>query len=152
ESSFAKGDRIDGFVVVDEVQVLEDSEVYRAETPDGQRVALKVARPEAAGLRRALAREAAILRILDGAASPRLVRSGGIDGRGSLAAEWLDGRDVATTAHAFRARQESGRACELAGRLIDAYAALHAGGVLHGDVHPRNALVLPDGSVRLIDF
>ena len=44
------------------------------------------------------------------------------------------------------------RAFELAGRLLDAYAAIHERGVLHGDVHPRNALVLHDGSVRLIDF
>ena len=61
ESSFSAGDHIDGFDVVDDVQVLEDSEVYRAEAADGQIVAVKVARPEASGLRRTLAREAAIL-------------------------------------------------------------------------------------------
>src|SRR5262249_39677591 len=33
-----------------------------------------------------------------------------------------------------------------------AYAALHRQGVLHGDVHERNALALQDGSVKLIDF
>jgi predicted Ser/Thr protein kinase len=152
ESSFSKGDRIDGFVVIDEVQVLEDSEVYRAEAPDGRIVALKVARPEAPGLRKVLAREAAILQILDGTASPKLVRAGEIDGRSYLATEWLDGRDVASTAHSFLSRGESGRAFELAGRLLEAYTALHERGVLHGDVHPRNALVPPDGSVRLIDF
>ena len=152
KSSFTKGDVIDGFVVVNEVQVLEDSEVYRAEAPEGQPVAIKVTRPEASGLRRALGREAAILWMLDGTASPKMVRSGEIDGRAYLAVEWLEGRDVATTAHSFLARGESGQAFDLASRLLDAYAAVHARGVLHGDVHPRNALVLPDGSVRLIDF
>ncbi|MBR0851395.1 phosphotransferase [Bradyrhizobium diazoefficiens] len=151
ESSFAEGDHIDGFVVIGEVQVLEDSEVYQAEAPDGRIVALKVARPEASSLRRVIAREAAILQILDGTASPQLVGAGEIDGRSFLATEWLEGRDVATTAHALLSRG-SDRAFELAGRLLDAYTALHGQGVLHGDVHPRNTLVAPDGSVRLIDF
>jgi eukaryotic-like serine/threonine-protein kinase len=152
EPSFSTGDRIDGFVVVDEVQVLQDSEVYRAKAPDGQLVAIKVARPEASGLRRALAREAAILRILDGTASPKVAGTGQIDDRAYLAVEWQEGRDVATAGHALLARGESGGAFELAGRLLDAYAAIHERGVQHGDVHPRNALVLHDGSVRLIDF
>lgn len=152
EASFSTGDRIDGFVVVDEVQVLQDSEVYRAEAPDGQLVAIKVARPEASGLRIALAREAATLRILDGTASPKVAGTGQIGDRAYLAVEWQEGCDVATAGHALLARGEPGRAFELAGRLLDAYAAIHERGVLHGDVHPRNAFVLPDGSVRLIDF
>jgi predicted Ser/Thr protein kinase len=150
--SLSRGDRIDGFVIVDEVQVLEDSEVYRAESPAGRAVSFKVARPEALALRRALAREAAILRILDGTASPKVVQAGEIDGRAYLAVEWLEGRDVATMAHTFLARGESDRAFQLAFHLLDAYAAVHARGVLHGDVHPRNALALNDGSVWLIDF
>jgi serine/threonine-protein kinase len=152
ESGFSTGDHIDGFVIVDEVQVLEDSEVYRAEAPDGRLVAVKVARPGASRLRKTLAREAAILRILDGAASPKLVGTGQIDVRPYLAVEWLEGRNVATAGHGLLARAESRRAFELAGRLLDAYAAIHEREVLHGDVHPRNALVLHDGSVRLIDF
>ena len=152
ESTFSVGDRIDGFAVVDVVQVLEDSEVYRGEAADGQLVAVKVARPEAAGLRRALAREAAILRTLDGSVTPRVMSDGRVDDRAYLAVEWLEGRDVSTTGRAFQARGETERIFLLASRLLDAYAAIHAQGVLHGDVHPMNALVLADGSIRLIDF
>lgn len=151
-ASFSVGDSIDGFVVVGVVQILEDSEVYRAESGAGALVAVKVARPEAAGLRRALAREATVLRRLGGAAAPSVVGHGLVDDRPYLAVEWLDGREIATTAQAFLARGEPERAFAVAGRLLDAYAAIHAEGVLHGDVHPRNALVLADGSVRLIDF
>ena len=152
ESTFSVGDRIDGFAVVDIVQVLEDSEVYRGEAADGQLVAVKVARPEAAGLRRALAREAAILRTLDGSVTPRVMSDGRVDDRAYLAVEWLEGRDVSTTGRAFQARGETESIFLLASRLLDAYAAIHAQGVLHGDVHPMNALVLADGSIRLIDF
>ena len=89
------------------VQVLEDSEVYRGEAADGQLVAVKVARPEAAGLRRALAREAAILRTLDGSVTPRVMSDGRVDDRAYLAVEWLEGRDVSTTGRAFQARGET---------------------------------------------
>ncbi len=152
ESSFAPGDRFDGFTIVEAVQVLEDSEVYQAEAADGELVAVKVARPEASGLGRALAREAAILRRSDGTVTPLVMGDGRIDDRAYLAVQWLQGRDVATTGHALLARGEPQRAFELASRLLEAYAAIHSRGILHGDVHPRNALVLADGSVRLIDF
>jgi serine/threonine protein kinase len=152
EACFATGDQIGGFVVIGEVQVLEDSEVYRAKAPDGGLVAVKVARPEASGLRRAFTREAAVLRILDGVASPKVIGTGEIGERTYLAVEWQDGRDVASAGHALLARAETTRLFELASHLLEAYAAIHARGVLHGDVHPRNALVLHDGSVRLIDF
>ena len=36
--------------------------------------------------------------------------------------------------------------------VLDAYVALHERGVLHGDVHPGNVLVGPDGRVTLVDF
>jgi hypothetical protein len=153
EATFSVGDRIDSFAVIDVVQVLEDSEVYRGEAADGQLAAVKVARPEGAGLRRAFAREAAVLRSLDGSVTPRVLSDGSVDGgRDYLAVEWLEGRDVSTSAQAFLARGETGRTFDVARRLLDAYAAIHGRGVLHGDVHPRNALVLADGSVRLIDF
>jgi hypothetical protein len=152
EPTFSVGDRIDGFAVLDVVQVLEDSEVYRGEAADGQLVAVKVARPEAAGLQRAFAREAAVLRSLDGSVTPRVMSDGRVEDRAYLAVEWLEGRDVSTTAQAFLARGETERTLNVASRLLDAYAAIHSRGVLHGDVHPRNALVLADGSVRLIDF
>ena len=36
--------------------------------------------------------------------------------------------------------------------VLDAYAAVHERGVLHGDVHAGNVLLRPDGTVTLIDF
>lgn len=37
-------------------------------------------------------------------------------------------------------------------KIIDAYGKLHQHFVIHGDVRPENVLVLPDRSVRIIDF
>ena len=129
EPTFSVGDHIDGFAVVDVVQVLEDSEVYRGEAADGQLVAVKVARPEASGLRRALAREAAILRTLDGSVTPQVMSDGRVDDRAYLAVEWLEGRDVSTTRPGrFRRGARRQRILHLASRLLDAYAAIHARG------------------------
>ena len=41
---------------------------------------------------------------------------------------------------------------DLAVAVIEAYPHLHAQGVLHGDVHPRNLVVDAAGEVRIIDF
>ena len=132
--------------------MLEDSEVFRAQDDTGHVVAVKIARPEAAELRRALAREAGVLRSLDGDSAPRLVGHGSVDGRAYVAVEWIEGRDILRAAQTLHARGETAHAFRLGGRLLEAYAAVHARGVLHGDVHPRNALVVADGGVRLIDF
>src|SRR6185295_4329129 len=37
-------------------------------------------------------------------------------------------------------------------RLTTTYASLHALGIVHGDVHPGNVIVTPDGAIRLVDF
>ncbi len=36
--------------------------------------------------------------------------------------------------------------------ILDAYTALHGQQVVHSDIHPRNLLLLPDGTARIIDF
>jgi len=36
--------------------------------------------------------------------------------------------------------------------ILEAYSRLHAQGVIHSDVHPRNLLVDTDGSVKIIDY
>ena len=50
-----------------------------------------------------------------------------------------------------QARQRS-ELLDLCGAIAQAYAVLHARGVLHGRVHPRHVLVDGDGSVGLLDF
>lgn len=46
-------------------------------------------------------------------------------------------------------RQENGPALAALGRAV---ATLHRGGFVHGDLTTSNAIVLPDGTVALIDF
>ncbi len=98
-------------------------------------------------------REAEALRRLEGAVAPRLERAGEYDGRPYLLMEWCCGIDAEAAA-----MEQRGESDERAGILrvlravADAYADLHRRGVLHGDVHTRNVLILADGSARLVDF
>ncbi|MDQ6740487.1 MAG: hypothetical protein M3021_09025 [Actinomycetota bacterium] len=68
---------------------------------------------------------------------------------------WCDGLDVAEAAARLRAEpgpsalRELRALCEA---VIGAYARLHGCRVVHGDVHPRNLIVGPDGRVTLLDF
>ncbi len=150
------GDRVGSFELVEAVHVIADSEVYLARAPDGSPVALKLARPGAgSALEASFAREAAILGHLDGRASPRLLELKKLDGRPFLATSWCHGVDAYQAAAEARALGEpDGRDAllGLAMRVLEAYAHLHAQGIVHGDVHPRNLLVGADGGVAIIDY
>jgi serine/threonine-protein kinase len=138
------------------VQIVEDVEVYQAAMDDGRVVALKIARPSASPATGALlAREAAILRALGGHVAPRLEHDGEHQRRRYLASAWHDGVDAGEASARLRAigdrrAQRELRAMTLA--VVDGYAHLHASGVLHGDVHPRNVVAGGGSSVTLLDF
>lgn len=146
------GDEIAGFRVLENVQTLEDTELYLA-TTRGEWAALKIERPVAAGRSGgAFDREAAILQHLAGSIAPHFLAEGELEGRRWLAVEWFPGVEAKTAAAGLR------RAGDLAGLLgfgraiLEVYARLHAEGIVHGDVHPRNLLVDAERTVRLIDF
>jgi hypothetical protein len=150
------GEAVAGYEVVRCVQELEDVEVYQvrvAGRTGGCFAALKIERPGAAGqCAAALAREAAVLERLAGEVAPRPLAAGTLDGRSYLVAEWCPGIDAAAAARELRVRGTRGDLLALAVAVARAYARLHAAGVIHGDVHPRNALVAADGGIRLLDF
>lgn len=138
------------------LQQSEDTEVFQVRDAAGQLRVLKIARAEhAAAVADTFAREAAVLEILGGASAPRLFASAQHDGRPYLVMAWREGITVDRAAAQLGAPTSlAGRAArvELACQVVRAYAALHAQGVLHGDVHPGNVLVERAGTVSLIDF
>src|SRR5262249_5905735 len=151
------------FEVVRRERWMEDTEVYlvRGAAPQavagGRELALKLARqPSGPGgeVAERLRREAAVLHYLNSAAVPRLAAAGCWQGRSFVAAEWWHGVDVAKAASELR---EGGAGLRLqllalCRSVVEAYAGVHARGVLHGDVHPHNILVNGEGEVRLVDF
>ena len=155
DATYAAGDAVASFSIVEVVHVILDTEVYLARTPVPTFAALKIARPGAERhVNRRLANEADILGRLDGRVSPRLLERGDIDGRFFLAMSWSPGVDAHEAAASARARGPGGRTelLNLVNRIVEAYAHLHDQGVLQGDVHPRNMLVDATLAVTLIDF
>ena len=145
--SLRPGEEVGGWEVIETVQALEDTEVHLVRGEEGVAV-LKIERSAADGL----AREAAVLERLPEDVAPRLLATGDLDGRRWLALEWFPGVDAATAAAELRRRGDRAGLLALCRAVAAAYARLHARGVVHGDVHPRNVLVGRRGEVRLIDF
>jgi hypothetical protein len=85
---------------------------------------------------------------------PRIVRiqeAGEDGGRPFLAMELLPGR---TLKHELQAlgRLPLHRALEIARDIAEALDYAHLKGVVHRDLKPENVMVLPDGSIRVMDF
>ncbi|HVT57915.1 MAG TPA: lanthionine synthetase LanC family protein [Thermoanaerobaculia bacterium] len=158
------GSDVDGWEVIAAVQALEDTELYQVRRFGPRRDAfgaLKIERQAGGRAAPALAREATILRQLGGVVAPRLLSAGALDGRRWLLLEWCPGAEAQAAAAELRDGGPEGRRelLALARALAGAYAHLHGRRVVHGDVHPRNALVgaarRPGASlpvIRLIDF
>lgn len=155
-AGLAVGQQVGAYEILQPVQVLEDTELYRARGPGGKQVAIKRLRPGvSADRRRQLERERLALEHLDGRGAPRLVEGWEAEGACFLVLDWCEGEALPLRAAALRALPpEEGRPRlhRIGCRLLAAYAALHRKGLLHGDVHPGNLLVDGDDEVTPIDF
>jgi len=145
---YESGATIAGWKIVRCARLIEDSEIYQLRNGDDV-AALKIARVTTPAVQAVFENETAILRHLDGRGiAPRLIDAGVDEGRPYLIIDWIAGVD-ATVAAAQR-RHDRASLIELCASIAAAYAALHARGVLHSDVHPRNLLV--GDKVTLLDF
>jgi serine/threonine-protein kinase len=155
-SSFEVGDTIGEFTVTARVHLVEDVELYQAKRGDGRLAVLKIARPDASTtIVETLRREASILERVGGGVAPELLARGTHDETPYFAMEWRPGVApvLAATEHRARLSVDGRRAVlDLCIAIVDAYAELHARGVLHGDVHDRNVLVGRSGAVSIIDY
>jgi eukaryotic-like serine/threonine-protein kinase len=141
---YESGARIGAWEIVRCVHLVDDTEVYQLRS-GSEVAALKIARSHNRAL---IENEMAILRQLDGAFAPRLIEDGEDQGRPYLIVEWIAGVDAGVAA--AQRRHDRSALIELSASIAAAYAALHARGVLHTDVHPRNVIV--GERVTLIDF
>lgn len=153
--SLENGDRVGRFEVARCVQVLEDTELYEAHGETGESVALKILRTTTSSTADTFEMEAKVLGHLDGRVNPALLDMGTVNDRQYMAIAWVPGTEAAIAAEELR-RLEGAEArrglIDLCCAVLEAYAHLHVQGVIHSDIHPRNLLVLSDGSVKLIDF
>ncbi|HEX6088512.1 MAG TPA: lanthionine synthetase LanC family protein [Thermoanaerobaculia bacterium] len=145
---YESGDAFAGWKIVRCASLVEDSEVYQLRRGDDV-AALKIARLANESLRATFDNESEVLRHLEGSGiAPRLLEDGLDAERPYLIAEWVAGVDAAVAAS--QRRHDRAALIDLCASIATAYETLHARGVLHGDVHPRN--VLAGDAVTLVDF
>lgn len=150
EPTLSPGTAFGELDVVEPVQVLDDTEVYRVRDGAGAEHALKVARPEARHVVPCLDREAAALDVLTGVPVAPLTGRGETDGREWITTAWRPGVPLLRAAGRLR-KASAAELAALVGQVLGAYAQVHERGVVHGDVSPGNVLSGDDGPV-LLDF
>ena len=127
--------------------------VFRAsDRVEGGTVVVKVLRDDAARHYDRFVREARVLAELRHPGVVRYVAHGATPEGAWIAMEWLDGEDLA--ARLARAGLTVAESVVLVGRVAAALAEVHARGVIHRDLKPRN-LFLPGGDprrVKVLDF
>lgn len=115
----------------------------------GGRCAVKV--PLARGRwTRWIYREAVALARVRHAALPAVFEVGEVDGVPYLVMELVEGETLADLL--VEGPLAPRRAIEIAGELLSALSDVHAAGLVHRDVKPRNVMIEADGRVRLVDF
>lgn len=88
-----------------------------------------------------------LVRVYDAALETRTGRGNDV---AYVISEWVEGEPLDAHLSAVGALAAPD-ACDVLRQAADALTAAHAGGLVHGRVHPRNVLVTPAGRVRLTD-
>jgi serine/threonine-protein kinase len=152
EATLRPGDRVGDYEVTAVVQVLEDTELYRAESDDGDEVALKLADRTDRTAARLFRREADALRTLDGTdVAPALHDLWTEADQRILAMSWCRGETASRLSARLRGLSRTSLV-HVCVRILEAYTELERHGVLHGDVNPGNVLITPSGSVVIVDY
>ncbi|MEE6165603.1 MULTISPECIES: serine/threonine protein kinase [unclassified Mycolicibacterium] len=147
------GDRFRGLIITDEVQLFEDTQVYRARNELSEVVALKRSSTKpTAGQHELFHTEISALNEFGGSLSPKLIDHGLHDGCLYLVIEWVSGRTAEVAAAELRQRGRWAALMSMGARIISSYEQLHQRGLLHGDIHPRNILIDNADRIWLIDF
>ncbi len=131
------------------------AEVFRAHDPRLRRdVALKLLhsdRPQDEAWVERVLREGRALARVD---HPNVVRVFGVEGhegQWGMWMEWIDGRSLAQTVQS-EGRLSADEAARVGERVARALSAVHAVGLVHGDVKAQNVMRAEGGRIVLMDF
>ena len=148
------GTHVGRFVVADVLGRGGMGIVLRATDPElGRAIAIKIHAPSGRATFSSADQQLAEARALARLSHPNVVEIYDVglhDGAVYIAMELIDGPSLAEW---VRARQPPlGTRLDKLMELGEALAAVHAAGLVHRDVKPSNAVIAPDGGLRLLDF
>lgn len=139
-------------------------EVYSAENPKGQRVAIKRLLPHFTydrPQRNRLRREAEILGLAQWRGFPKLIEAKLEDEDTFLIMEWIEGETLSNFFQKFDNQKiREKMAIKFLASILSSLEYLQSlkgpkgkvPGLIHSDICPNNLLISPDGSVKLFDF
>lgn len=145
-SRFKLGEIVNGWALLRNVQRLPDTELWLGKKGNRFAALKLVAEGAGSSVSTRLVRERDILQRLDPQWTPRVIEYGEAPVT-YLATDWKFGVPLDRRPEHCR----DNRITTVA-NLCRAYDSLHANGVLHVDVHPRNVLLDPIGNLAIIDF
>jgi serine/threonine protein kinase len=141
---------IDGYLLQEVIGEGASGVVHLAVTPAGERVAIKILRPERAGdevARTRFLRETRVARTIRSRHVVPVVDLGETEQTIYLVMPFYEGGSLSG-----RAPLGLAETVALAGQIAGGLDALHEGGILHRDVKPSNVLLGDDGTAALSDF
>lgn len=143
--------RVGPYLLIRELSRTGTASVHEARHVDLQRpVALKIRPiPDAATLAR-FRQESGCAQSVSHPNLVKLLDSGEADGCHYLAMELVSGRPLSELIS--RSPLSPGRVLEITREILAALEALHAVGVVHRDLNPRNVLIDDSGHVRVLDL
>jgi serine/threonine protein kinase len=155
QDSFACPGTFGRYVLVAPLDRGGQSSVYRALHPElGKEIVLKIAHAaKSAADAIHNVRLADEGKILAGVSHPNLAQvydAGCIDGRRYLALEYIRGTTLAQ--YARQHRPAADQAAQIVAKIAHALGVVHAQGILHLDIKPKNIVIDEQGEPRLIDF
>lgn len=134
--------------------------VYRAYSPHGRLVALKVLKAEYASVpafKTFFKSEVNALSTLSHPSVVKIVGAPFSDSYGNLylPMEFVEGQTIESRIQDYKARNmqmPEAEARDLMVKILEAFRYIHREGKIHRDIKPSNIMVRPDGSVCIIDF
>jgi serine/threonine-protein kinase len=150
------GDFFKGYEIIVKLEGVTDTEIYKMKK-DNSFYALKLLKTngKSAHLAESFSNEIEVLQALDGTINPMLVEHGEFETNSYLIMQWADGLTCEQAAEKYRNTNDKKNLLQLlhlSCSILNAYKHLHAQGIIHSDIHPRNILVDDNGRVSIIDF
>ncbi len=152
---YEPGESVRGSTVLARLQQLDDTAVYKVRLPGGGTGALKALRTPKPSVLSSFRREAIVLKALNGGVAPALLDCAFDGDEPYLLLEWIEGYTLLEWGKRARNLPEPESYRELVRtclELLRAYRQVHGAGILHSDIWPKNIVIQPDGTVRLLDF
>jgi serine/threonine-protein kinase len=149
------GDSFRDTKILELVQHLDDTDVYKVALSNGNIAALKLVKRPTPRLNQAFLREAMILKELGSGLAPELIESGEEDGAAFILLEWINGYSINELAARFRSlpREEKYNSLKaLTLKLLKTYQLIHQKGIFHSDIYPKNVFVDQTQNIKILDF